>query len=112
MGGILEIRLCYLGYVTNQFIKFNIGLEQETVRDNFINKRIDLSGFLLYTSFRNAIREMVRRVDINIQTKYELAHTEFSNENFSNIINEKNYREIFSSEKFQKHFIDTMKRET
>ena len=39
----------YLGYMTNQLIKFYLGLEQETNRDNFINK-IDLSGFLLASS--------------------------------------------------------------
>ena len=52
--------------MTNQLLRFVIGLEKETERDNFMNKRIDLSGHLLSASFRNAIRELVRRVGINI----------------------------------------------
>lgn len=110
VGRDFHIKACYMGYMTNQYLKYIIGLEEETNRDNFINKRIDLSGFILSNSFRNAVREFIRRVDINISTKYELAHTEYSNENYVNIINEKNFGEIFDISKFQSHFLDTMKR--
>ena len=100
----------YLAYMTNQLLRFVIGLEEETERDNFMNKRIDLSGHLLSASFRNAIRELVRRVSINISSRYEISHTEYSNRDFINIINDKNYLEIFDYKKFQKHFIDAMKK--
>ena len=110
VGDDFTMKAYYLGYVVNQFLRHVMGLEQLTDRDNLVNKRIDLSGFMLSASFRNALREMVRRVDINISTKYELAHSEYSNENFINIINEGNFSEIFDSNKFQQHFINAIKK--
>ena len=110
VGYDFRAKVHYLAYMTNQLLRFVIGLESPTSRDNFINKRIDLSGFLLARSFSNAVRELTRAVDINIQTHYEQSHTEYSGEDFVNVVNESNFLAIFDYKKFQKHFIDAMKK--
>jgi DNA-directed RNA polymerase beta subunit len=96
--------------MTNQLLRFVIGLENPTNRDNFINKRIDLSGFFLAASFRNAMREFTRRARVNIQSYYEKSHTEYSGEDFKNVINESNFLSIFDYRVFQKYFIDAIKK--
>jgi len=110
MGSNYNMKAHYLAYMVKRLLNFYIGIEGETDRDNFINKRIDLSGFLLAGSFRNALREMMRLVNINISGEYEKSHTEYTGEAFINIINERNYAQIFDAQRFQRHFIDSMKR--
>ena len=49
----------YLGLMTKKLLMFKLGLIKETNRDNFNNKRIDLSGGLLASGFRNAFGSFI-----------------------------------------------------
>lgn len=100
----------YLALMTKKLLLFKCGLIEETNKDTFNNKRILLSGELLTISFRNALREFVRQMQINISTKYEFEPGEYSDENFANIINENNFDKLFDSGIFNNFFYKEMRK--
>jgi len=110
VGRDFRAKVHYLAYMTQELLRFKLGIEKETIRDNFINKRIDLSGFLMAASFRNAIDQLQRKIALNIKKNYEESHTEYSDDNFIYIVNERNFLTTFEHSRFQKHFIDAMKK--
>ena len=77
-----------------KLLKAKLGLEPVSDLDNFNNKRIDLSGSMMATLFRDAFKQMQYRARVEVSTKYEFNHSEYSDENFMNIINENNFYEI------------------
>ena len=96
--------------MTKKLLLFKCGILEETIKDNFNNKRIDLSGGLLAAGFRNALREFIRQMKVNISTKYEFEPGEYSDENFANIINENNFDKLFDGEVFNTYFFKELKK--
>ncbi len=103
-------KVYYLAYMTNKLIQHVIGLIPYTDKDNFINKRIDLAGFLMARAFRNMLSNVDRNASLIISGTYERAHSEYSNENYVNIINEQNYYDIFDKKIFDEFYLLPMKR--
>ena len=108
-GNISKAKAFYLGYVVRRLILLQMGLEIDTDRDSFVNKRIDLSGFMIATLFRDAFDQMIRNVRVRIDEEYRFNYKQYSGENILNLINENNYRKIFSSERFKEHFNNQLK---
>lgn len=99
----------YLGYVVNELLHVATGLKPQTDRDSWRYKRIDLSGFLLANLFRDRVMKLSWTVRTQVETKYEFAHSDFSNENFKHIINETNLHEFFDYNIIEKGFKDAFK---
>jgi DNA-directed RNA polymerase II subunit RPB2 len=101
----------YLAYVVRKLLLFELDIEQETLRDNFANKRIDTSGFLLASLFHTALeRGILYNSGMEIRRNYESNYTEFSNENIINIINENNIKKIFNFDMFNSKFMGMLKK--
>ena len=49
-----------LGYMTNTLLQTSFGWIQESDRDSYINKRIDLTGSLLNNLLRNYLNKLVK----------------------------------------------------
>ena len=84
----------YLGYLVNKLLKVCIGINPFTDRDNYMYKRLGISGFMLgdifkdfYNAFRNAFRSA-------IDNKYELGGWKMF-KILENKINNQNKNEIF-----------------
>lgn len=65
----LDGKLKYLGYLTKQFALFTMGHLEETDKDSYFYKRIDVSGIMLtelfnetYDKFKKAIRDSIDRI--------------------------------------------------
>ena len=54
----------YLGYTVNKILNVYFKIEQPTDRDSFIYKRVDLSGFLLASLFRESFKQFQRDTKI------------------------------------------------
>lgn len=85
----------YLGYVVRQILLTHLGLIQETDRDSYSNKRIDLAGPLLLELYRELWAKYQRNCSLKIDHEYKFNFKE--GHDFSNIINEQNFRRIFDS---------------
>jgi DNA-directed RNA polymerase II subunit RPB2 len=99
----------YLGYVVNKLLNVSVGIDQPTDRDNFIYKRVDLSGFLLAALFRENYRQFQRDTGIAIDTEYRFNTAEYQDDNFSNIINVSNIKKIFRGEVIENAFLKSFK---
>ena len=109
-GDIYKAKAYYLGYMTRKLLLLRLGLTKDTDRDNFCNKRIDLSGFLLSTLFRDAFQQVIRNARVETNRKYTFNAKEYSgSDRITSIINDGNIREIFSPEVFKKHFNGALK---
>ena len=85
----------YLGYVSRQVLLTYIGVIPETDRDSYANKRIDLAGPLLLELYRELWAKYQRNCSLKIDHEYKFNFKE--GHDFSNIINEQNFRRIFDS---------------
>ena len=77
LGNLNKNKAYYLGYVTRKLLLLRLGIEKDTDRDNFANKRIDLSGFLMSTLFRDAFEQVHYNARVRVNETYTFNHTEF-----------------------------------
>lgn len=111
-GNDFRAKAYFLAYMTRKLLFRTLDLEEDTDRDNFINKRIDISGSMMANLFRDAFNQLKRFVKIEINRTYINNYKEYSEERFPFIINENNYYRIFNHEVFKNHFLDSIKRGT
>ncbi len=103
-------KACYLAYMTRRLLLYHLGLEIDTIRDSFINKRVDTGGFLLSVLFKDSIHQVIYAAIRNIKRKYEFDGQEFSGERILGLINENTYREIFDYNVFNEQFSGSLKK--
>ena len=85
-----------LGYMTNTLLQTSFGWIQESDRDSYVNKRIDLTGSLLNNLLRNYLNKLVK--DMQKQIIKEINNGSWkSNEDYENIINSTNIYKIVKS---------------
>lgn len=92
-----EIQKIYmLGYMTNRLLQTSFGWIEESDRDSYINKRIDLTGSLLNNLFRNYFNKLVK--DIQKYLVREINNGSWkSTQDYENIINNTNIYKIIKS---------------
>jgi len=91
-----EEKVYLLGFMTNKLIKCFCGMEQQTNRDSYENKRVELTGTLLNNLFRNYFNKVVK--DIQKQVIREINNGSWkSSEDYSNIITLTNIYKIVKS---------------
>ena len=85
-----------LGYMTNTLLQTSFGWIQESDRDSYVNKRIDLTGSLLNNLLRNYLNKLVK--DMQKQIIKEINNGSWkSSEDYENIINSTNIYKIVKS---------------
>lgn len=85
-----------LGYMTNILLQTSFGWIQESDRDSYVNKRIDLTGSLLNNLLRNYLNKLVK--DMQKQIIKEINNGSWkSSEDYENIINSTNIYKIVKS---------------
>ena len=108
VGDNFKEKAFYLGYVVHKLLNVNFGIDLETDRDSFMFKRVDLSGFLLASLFRESFKQFQRDIEIAIDTEFRFNASQYQDSNYSNIINSDNLKKIFNynviEETFNKSF--------
>jgi DNA-directed RNA polymerase II subunit RPB2 len=98
----------FIGYMTNKLLRVFTGEDKPTDRDNYLFKRVELSGTLIYDLFREYFLIQNRNISQKIDQEYyyhkgkyeddnennESDKTDQYKENFTNLI-ENNYKEYF-----------------
>lgn len=89
----------FLGYMTNQLLKTKMGLIETTDRDNYMFKRIDVSGFLVANIFRDLYFRVKNLMFYKCNQEFESNKTKglWNSANISNLVNPENLEEIFDS---------------
>ena len=85
----------FLAYSIRQLLLTRLGIIKQTDRDSYSNKRIDLAGPLLLELYRELWAIYQRNCSLKIDHEYKFNFKE--GHDFSNIINEQNFKRIFDS---------------
>jgi DNA-directed RNA polymerase II subunit RPB2 len=92
-GEFIEKAL-YLGYLVNQVVKVAVGITKETDRDNYMLKRVGISGVLLSDIFKDFYNDFRVKTRSKIDNMYEFNGWN-SKQNISGMIIHENKQEIF-----------------
>jgi DNA-directed RNA polymerase II subunit RPB2 len=91
-----EQKIYMLGYMTNRLLQTSFGWIEQSDRDSYLNKRIDLTGSLINNLLRNYLNKVVK--DMQKQVVREINNGSWkSNEDYENIINSTNIYKIIKS---------------
>lgn len=85
-----------LGYIVNKLIRVAAKIDLPTDRDSFRNKRVEVSGTLLYDLFREYYKIQIKNIRQSIDTTYYYEKTDkYQGENFTDLISLSNYQMHF-----------------
>ena len=85
-----------LGYIVNKLIRVVSKIDLPTDRDSFRNKRVEVSGTLMYDLFREYYKIQLKNIRQSIDTTYYYEKTDkYQGTNFTNLINPFNYKMHF-----------------
>ena len=73
-----QSKAIFFGYLINQMIKAKLGIIQINSRDNYMNKRVDVSGVLLTNVFRDFYNKFRNNVIRIIDKNYSIADNTFA----------------------------------
>ena len=89
-------KIYMLGYMTNILLQTSFEWIEQSDRDSYLNKRIDLTGSLINNLLRNYLNKVVK--DMQKQVVREINSGSWkSNEDYENIINNTNIYKIIKS---------------
>ena len=87
----------YLAFSVRKILLTYLGVYNETDRDSYINKRIDLAGSLLLELYRELWGKFKRNTSLKIDAEYKLNYESTDNKDIVNIIHPMNLSKIFDS---------------
>lgn len=93
VGYAFKNKAMFLGHIVRKIALVALGAAQETDRDSYVCKRVDISGFLLANLFRDYYNQFRNVVRNNIDQAYHKGPWKTSG--IENIINKSNLNEIF-----------------
>jgi DNA-directed RNA polymerase II subunit RPB2 len=96
MGNSFSKKAMFLGHILNRLVKTVMGITNESDRDNYVYKRVDISGFLIGNLFRDYYNQFRNTARSAIDKEY-LSGPWKTIKNIVNIINKANLKNIFRS---------------
>jgi DNA-directed RNA polymerase II subunit RPB2 len=87
----------FLGYMTNQLLKTKMGLIETTDRDNYMFKRIDVSGFLIANIFRDLYFRVKNNIFYRCNQIFEEKKYSWNSDHISDLVNIENLESILDS---------------
>ena len=86
----------YLGYTVRNLLLTRCKVYEETDRDSYAYKRVDLAGSMLLELYRELWAIFVKNVSLKIDYEYKW-HFKLHNNDITNIVNDDNQKKIFNS---------------
>ena len=108
VGHNFKNKALFFGHILNKFVKVILGENRESDRDNYIYKRVDISGFLLGNLFRDYYNQFRNAVRNKLDNEYLYGHWRQS-KSIKNLVNKSNLSKIFRSDIIQDGLIKSLK---
>ena len=108
VGDSFNNKAYFLGYLIKKFINVKLGINPPTNRDNYLFKRVDLSGYMLSNLFRDFYNKFRRNILNTIDRQYYYGDWR-NNKNIQLLINDVNINQIFDSTIIKNGMIDSFK---
>lgn len=94
VGNSYKNKAMFLGHIVRKIVKVCLGAMQPTDRDNYMYKRVDISGFLIANLFRDYYNQFRNFVRSKIDQAYHFGPWRESG--IENLINKGNLNDIFN----------------
>lgn len=94
VGNNFKNKAMFLGHIVRKIVKVCLGALQPTDRDNYMYKRVDISGFLIANLFRDYYNQFRNFVRSKIDQAYHFGPWRESG--IENLINKGNLNDIFN----------------
>ena len=88
-------KINFLAYSVRKLLLTHLGVINESDRDSYSYKRVDLAGSLLLELFRELWGNLLKNMSLKIDSNYKFNFKKFG-ENIYNIINDSNKEDIFN----------------
>ena len=91
-------KACMLGYITNKLLRVAAKIDTPTDRDSFCNKRVEVSGTLIYDLFREYYKLQFKSIRLAIDEAYYYQtqrNQNYQGANFVNLVSLDNYQQYF-----------------
>lgn len=98
----------YLGYLIKQMINVILGISDESDRDNYIYKRVDISGFLLAELFQECYSKLRKKIRDKLDNFYYYG-TWKNNKDYNNYINNDNIYKLIPNVFMADTFVKSLK---
>jgi DNA-directed RNA polymerase II subunit RPB2 len=108
MGNSYSDKAMFLGHIVGKLVRVAVGAEKESDRDNYLYKRVDISGFLMGNLFRDYYNQFRNVIRNRIDNQYLYGPWRSSLE-IKNLINKTNFFKIFDSSIVTMGLIKSMK---
>lgn len=69
ISGSLKEQACFLGHIVRKLLMTSMGLRGVDDRDNYVNKRVDVAGALLYDIFRNLFKKYTSFIQAQLEKR-------------------------------------------
>jgi DNA-directed RNA polymerase II subunit RPB2 len=102
-----NVKAYYLGYMTFNLLMVRFGFRNETDRDSYIYRRVELSGYLLSNLFREYYNKFRNELANNLDNEYNIQVNSWENKNkIITLIEDYNKYKIFNPNIIEKGFLD------
>ena len=98
----------FLGYLINKIVKTKLGIIPETNKDNYLFKRVDLSGYQLSNLFRDFYNKLRNNIKNTMDRQYNYGYWKNTGD-ISNLINSNNIKLIFDNKIITDGMIKSLK---
>ena len=105
---IFENKAKYLGYLVKQYINTCLNISEESDRDSYIYKRVDISGYLLSQLFSESYTKLSKYIRDSLDRTYNYGAWK-NNNNYDYFINNNNIYKIIPSLIITKSFTRSLK---
>lgn len=69
ISGSIKEKACFLGQMVNKLLTTSVGLRAEDDRDSYANRRMEISGMLIYDLFRTLYKRFVSELKSKLEKK-------------------------------------------
>lgn len=69
ISGSIKEKACFLGQMVNKLLTTSVGLRSQDDRDNYANRRVEISGILIYDLFRTLFKRFVSELKTKLEKK-------------------------------------------
>lgn len=108
VGNEFRNKVMFLGHLLNKLVRTVLGIINESDRDNYIYKRVDISGFLVGNLFRDYYNQFRNSVRSSVDKQYLFGPWK-TTKDISNLINKTNIASIFKSSIIEDGFRKSLK---
>jgi DNA-directed RNA polymerase II subunit RPB2 len=108
VGNEFRNKAMFLGHLLNKLVRTVLGIINESDRDNYIYKRVDISGFLVGNLFRDYYNQFRNSVRSSVDKQYLFGPWK-TTKDISNLINKTNIASIFKSSIIEDGFRKSLK---